>query len=444
MTFAKELQIAPHSRSLGSTNIAILVPLGTYGCIAPRTGLSVKNSIDIGAGVIDADYCGPVKILLINHANTPFHVKEGDRVAHLVLEYVQTPDIATVDALPETEQGEQGFGSTGIASVNQVILERRVMFIRVRSVASNQFADRIIKAGALDKQWTSYKIALESGRLIDNPTFQDALVCYKNRIFIPDCKDLKLTVTRQAHDTKVAGHFGRDKTLELLTRNYHWPNLDEWVKTYVKTCDACQRNQTVRHKKYGLLQPLDIPYRPWEHISIDFITDLPKVNGYDQIWVIVDRFTKMAYFIPLHNRLAHNLALAFIREVWRLHGLPVGVVSDRDMVFTSKLWSEIMRLLDISQDMSTAYHLQTDGQTETVNQALDQYLRPYCSWDQKNWMELLPYAEFCYNNTVNSSTKMTPLQACGILPHSCIVISLPLPLVITYSVIQGNLSLSYR
>ena len=100
---AEELQIAPHSRSLVSTDIAILVPPGTYGRIVPRSGLSVKNSIDIGAGVIDADYRGPVKILLINHANTPFHVKEGDRVAQLVLECVQTPGTATVDTLPETD-----------------------------------------------------------------------------------------------------------------------------------------------------------------------------------------------------------------------------------------------------------------------------------------------------------------------------------------------------
>ena len=94
---------------------------------------------------------------------------------------------------------------------------------------------------------------------------------------------------------------------------------------------------------------------------MDFITDLPKVNGYDQIWVIVDRFTKMAHFIPLKNIQAHTLAIAFIREIWRLHGLPMGVVSDRDTVFTSKLWSEVMRLLDVSQDMSTAYHPQTVG-----------------------------------------------------------------------------------
>ena len=170
--------------------------------------------------------------------------------------------------------------------------------------SQKDFKNRVVQsgcqwAGALDKQWTSYKMPLELGQLIDILTLKDELVCYKNRIYIPHCKDLKLTVTSQPHDANIAGHFGRDKTLELLTRNYYWPNLYEWVKTFVKTCDACPRNQTIRRKKYGRLQPLEIHYRPWEHISMDFITDLRKVNGYDQIWVIVDRFTKMAHFIPL-------------------------------------------------------------------------------------------------------------------------------------------------
>ena len=116
----------------------------------------------------------------------------------------------------------------------------------------------------------------------------------------------------------------------------------------------------------------------------------------------------MAHFVPLKSRTAPTLAKAFVREMWRLHGLPLEVVPDRDTVFTSKLWTEVMRLLDVSQDMSTAYHPQMDGQTERVNQVLEQYLRTCCAWDQKGWLELLPYAEFCYNNTVHSATKVTP------------------------------------
>ena len=104
---------------------------------------------------------------------------------------------------------------------------------------------------------------------------------------------------------------------------------------------------------------------------MDFITELPSVSRYEQIWVIVDRFSKMAHFVPLKSRTAPTLAKAFVREIWRLHGLPLGVVSDTEMVFTSKSWMEVMRLLDVSQDMSTAYHPQTDGQTERVNQVLE-------------------------------------------------------------------------
>ena len=285
-----------------------------------------------------------------------------------------------MDSLPETVRGNKGFGSTGVAEIP--ILDRKVMAVQTTNAANSEWTKLILEAGTKDKQWSSVRSALMSGKLIDNLSLQDDLVLFKNRIYLPDCNDLKLTVTRQAHDVKVAGHFGRDKTLELLTRNYYWPNLDDWVRTYVKTCDDGQRNKTARHKKYGPLQPLEVPYHPWKHISMDFITDLPKVHGYDQIWVIGDRFTKMGHFIPLKNRQAHTLAIAFIREIWRLHGLLMGVVSDRDTVFTSKLWSELMRLLDVSQDMSTAYHAQTDGQTERVNQVLEQYLRMYCSWDQ--------------------------------------------------------------
>ena len=112
---------------------------------------------------------------------------------------------------------------------------------------------------------------------------------------------------------------------------------------------------------------------------MDFITDLPKVGGYERIWVVVDRFLKMAHFIRLKNRQAGNLAKVFVRDIWRLHGLPLGVISDRDTVFTSKLWSEVMRLLNISQDMSTPYYPQTDGQTERVNQVPEHFLRTFCA-----------------------------------------------------------------
>ena len=101
----------------------------------------------------------------------------------------------------------------------------------------------------------------------------------------------------------------------LITRNYYWPELEKWVRNYVRTCETCQRNKTTRHKKYGPLKLLDIPYHPWEHISMYFIIDLAKVGGYEQNWVVVDRFLKMDHFIPLKNRQAGNLAKGFVREI---------------------------------------------------------------------------------------------------------------------------------
>jgi len=119
----------------------------------------------------------------------------------------------------------------------------------------------------------------------------------------------------------------------------------------------------------------------------------------------------MAHFIPLKNRKAKELALIFVREVWRLHILPKRVVSDRDTVFMSLFWCEVMRLLEVELDKSSAYHPQTDGQTERVNQILEHYLRRYCIWDQDDWVDLLPFAEFCYNNTVHTATKQMPFFA---------------------------------
>jgi len=141
---------------------------------------------------------------------------------------------------------------------------------------------------------------------------------------------------------------------------------------------------------------------------MDCITDLPNAKGYNQCWVVVDRFTNMAHFIPLKNRKAKELAGIFVCEIWRLHGLPKRIVSDRDTVLTSSFWQEVIRLSEVALDKSSAYHPQTDGQTELVNQVLEHYLRTYCTWDQDNWVELLPFAEFCYNNTVHSATKLTP------------------------------------
>ena len=147
--------------------------------------------------------------------------------------------------------------------------------------------------------------------------------------------------------------------------------MEEDVKDYVRTCDTCQCDKSSHHRWYGELEPLEVPYRPWSSISMDWIIELPESNGYTQIWVIVDRFTKMAHLVPLPtNTSAKDLAKIFIKEVWKNHGLPTNIVSDRDTKVTSHFWQALMDLLGIQTKLSMAFHPETEGQTERVNQTI--------------------------------------------------------------------------
>ena len=250
----------------------------------------------------------------------------------------------------------------------------------------------------------------ESETLSKAYTVEDGLVFYENRWLVPDNTELKLAILRENHDSRIAGHFGMKKTQERMMRNFYWPNMEEFVREYVRSCDICQRDKTARHRRYGLLQPLEVPYRPWTSISMDFIVALPDCDGYTQIWTIVDRFSKMAHFIPLktgEDNATSVLAKTFLKEIWRLHGLPSDIVSDRDTRFGSKLWEELMSHLNVELHKSTSFHPQTDGQTERVNWIAEEYLRHYCSFQQDDWVELLPLGEYAYNSAIQESAKMS-------------------------------------
>ncbi|KZT62760.1 ribonuclease H-like protein, partial [Calocera cornea HHB12733] len=185
-----------------------------------------------------------------------------------------------------------------------------------------------------------------------------------------------------------------------------------FVRRYVSGCDTCQRTKAPRHKPYGLLQPLDVPTRPWHSISMDFIVKLPLSSGYDSIWVVVDRFTKMSHFVPCNETVtASGLASLFLQHIFRLHGFPQSIVSDRGSLFVSQFWQRFLELANVESNPSTAYHPQTNGQTERVNQELEQYLRAYCSYQQDDWSDLLPLAEFAYNNRTSASSQTSPFFA---------------------------------
>jgi len=168
----------------------------------------------------------------------------------------------------------------------------------------------------------------------------------------------------------------------------------------------------VRHAPYGLLQSNEAPDRPWKSIAVDFITDLPKLDGYDTILVVIDRLTKMSHFIPCSEDLdARQFANLFMKEILRLHGLPHHIITDRGTLFTSDLWKETTGKLGSERRLSTAFHPQTDGQTKRTNAILEQYLRAYINYQQDDWCGYLPLAEFAYNNGYQETIKNTPFFA---------------------------------
>uniref|UniRef100_A0A803JG23 Gypsy retrotransposon integrase-like protein 1 n=1 Tax=Xenopus tropicalis TaxID=8364 RepID=A0A803JG23_XENTR len=225
--------------------------------------------------------------------------------------------------------------------------------------------------------------------------------------FVPEV--LREQVLREAHDSRVAGHPGIAKTICLLSRHVWWPSFKQDVKTFVSSCSVCQRSKSSHHRSQGLLNPLPIPEKPWSHISMDFVVELPPSQGKTVIWVVVDRFSKMAHFIPLpHLPSAKTLADLFIMHIFKFHGFPENIVSDRGVQFVSKFWRAFCTLVGTELSFSSAYHPQTNGQTERVNQSLEQYLRCYVSDNQSTWSELLPWAEFAYNNATHSSSGRSP------------------------------------
>jgi RNase H-like domain found in reverse transcriptase/Reverse transcriptase (RNA-dependent DNA polymerase)/Integrase zinc binding domain/Chromo (CHRromatin Organisation MOdifier) domain/Integrase core domain len=244
----------------------------------------------------------------------------------------------------------------------------------------------------------------------------DGMLLYKGRILVPNQRSLVHEILRLHHDEPSAGHWRFQKTLELLQRKFKWEGMRQDVEEYVQTCPVCQGNAASSHKPYGQLDALPQPSRPWKEISMDFITQLPLsrvgMEEYNAILTVVDRYTKMAIFLPVQDTIdAAEMAELLHKEVELRYGCPSGIVSDRDPKITSKFWAEICHYSFIKRKMSTAFHPQTDGQTEILNRVVEGYLRAFTSLEQMNWAKLLPTAAFAYNNSMNHTLRMSPFKA---------------------------------
>jgi transposase InsO family protein len=237
----------------------------------------------------------------------------------------------------------------------------------------------------------------------------DNLVMWKGRVYIPIDRKLREDIIRKHHDSTLAGHPGRYKTHELITRDYWWPRILSDIRKYVEGCESCQRTKPKHTFPAAPLHPNQIPTQPWEHISVDIIGPIPESAGNNAILVIVDRFSKMIKVIPTSTGITSlGVARCFRDHVFRSHGIPRKVISDRGSNFVSAFMRDFYKLLEIESNASTAYHPQTDGQTERINQEIEHYLRVFCSYHQSDWSEWLPLAEFSYNDKTQMSTGHSP------------------------------------
>ena len=245
----------------------------------------------------------------------------------------------------------------------------------------------------------------------------DGLIYIKSpsgdRLCIPNDKLVRSAIVSEFHDSVTGGHFGTEKVYAALSEKFFWCHMGQFVKKYIQSCEICQKSKPPTVKPHGMLQPLPIPDDPWSEISMDFITHLPvTVSGMDSIMVVVDRLTKMCHLIPTTGTVtAPGAANLFVTNIFRLHGLPIKIVSDRDPKFTSEFWKTLFARLKTRLAMSSASHPQTDGQTERTNRTLEQVLRCFVNYKQSDWDTLLPVVEFSINSAVNSSTGVSPFFA---------------------------------
>lgn len=238
---------------------------------------------------------------------------------------------------------------------------------------------------------------------------EDGLLLYRGKVYVPKDEAIRRDIVKLHHDSLPVGHPGRWKTYELVSRNYWWPGMSPFVERYVSGCDTCMRTKNLPHRPVGPLEPNEVPDGPWQTITCDFITQLPPSNGFDAIFVVADRLTKQAHFVPTTSDIdSTRTAELFVSEVWKHHGTPRKVISDRGPQFVSRFMKEIFKRLGIKGSTSTSFHPQTDGQTERVNQELEQYLRAFTDVRQENWASLLPMAEFAHNTRAHSATRLSP------------------------------------
>ncbi|KAL2083807.1 hypothetical protein ACEWY4_021580 [Coilia grayii] len=235
--------------------------------------------------------------------------------------------------------------------------------------------------------------------------------CPANCLFVP--VSVRPQVLQWGHSSRLSCHPGTRRTPSFIRRRFWWPSLGKDVHSFISSCPVCAQSKRATQPPSGLLQPLSIPKRPWSHIALDFVTGLPVSDGNTTIFTVVDRFSKSVHFIPLPKLpSAKGTANLMVTHVFKLHGLPVEVVSDRGPQFTSRFWQAFCKMLGASVCVSSGFHPQSNGQTERANQLLETVLRCLASQNPSTWSQQLPWAEYSINSLTSSSSGLSPFECC--------------------------------
>ena len=272
---------------------------------------------------------------------------------------------------------------------------------------NTELIDNIRAASKLD---SSYQRILHLSKPPREYSVKDGLLYCHDRIVVPNDATLRTRFLVETHDSPSSGHMGVAKTLDRLRGMCHWTRMSSDVYSYVRSCHSCQQNKASNQAPAGLMRPISMPDKRWQCVTMDLIGPLPTTKrGHDCIVVFVDKYSKMMHCSATNMTMtASQLATIFIDEVVRYHGIPESIISDRDTRINSDFWRSLWKQFGTQLNMSTAYHPQTDGQTERANRTLEQELRAYVNYHQNNWDDRLTMCEFAMNSAVQTSTGYTP------------------------------------
>jgi hypothetical protein len=285
------------------------------------------------------------------------------------------------------------------------------------STCKSDLCDNILEVAKSDLRYDDIKATLQQGMSHQNlegyELREDGILVYRCRVYVSNDQELKTLILLEIHKVPFVGHPGYQKTIVIVKDQYFWPDMKNKVAYFIARCLECQKIKDEHIYPTSLLQPLPIPEWKWEVVTMEFITKLSRTaNQQDYIMVVVDKLTKSSHFVQMKSSQKEtNIVDIYMREISKLHGVPKTIVSDRDSKFTSNFWKGIFKGFGASLNFSTTHHPESDGQTERVNQVIEDMLRMYVIDKPSKWEYYLHLVEFAYNNGCQASLKMNPFEA---------------------------------